>query len=162
MSMSKTMRKIDRQVTDPALINEIIEKMEAIRIGFYDGEEVYILPLSFGYEEAGGEYTFYMHGAKAGRKADLVKSCATAGFELDRSIEVKTDAEPCNHTVTYNSVIGHGAIEEVTDTAEKIRGLNAVMKQNTGKGDWKFPDKMIDATFVIKLKADWITCKVHE
>ena len=162
MSTPRAMRKIDRQVTEPASINEIIEKMDAIRIGFYDGEEVYILPLSFGYEETGGKYTFYMHGAKAGRKAELVKSCNTAGFELDRSIEVKNAEAACDHTVTFNSVIGHGAIEEVTAPAEKIHGLNAVMKQNTGKGDWDFPDKMLDATFVIKLTADWITCKVHE
>ena len=158
----RQMRKKDREVKDIAMINQIIEEMDAIRVGFFDGEEVYIVPLSFGFVEEDGKYTFYMHGAKAGRKAELVKSCGKAGFELDKAIEVKTDSEPCDHTVTYNSIIGHGVIEEVTDMEEKKFGLNAVMKQNTGKGDWEFPEKMVAATLVIKLTADWLTCKVHE
>jgi len=162
MSTNRPMRKKDREVTDPVVINEIIQQMDAIRIGFFDGDEVYIVPLSFGFSEEDGKYIFYMHGAKAGRKADLVKQCAKAGFELDRAIEVKTDPEPCDHTVQYNSVIGHGSIDEVTDPEEKKAGLNAIMKQNTGKGDWTFPDKMVEATFVMKLTADWLTCKVHE
>lgn len=162
MSTQREMRKIDRKVTDPAAINAIIEEMDAIRVGFFDGDEVYIVPLSFGYEENDGKYAFYMHGAKVGRKADLVKQCDKAGFELDRAIQVQTDPAPCDHTVTYNSVIGHGAIEEVTDFDEKVKGLNLIMKQNTGKGDWDFPEKMVQATFVIKITADWLTCKVHE
>ena len=103
-----------------------------------------------------------MHGAKAGRKADLVKQCGKAGFELDKALEVRTDPQPCDHTVQYSSIIGHGSIEEVTDLEEKKAGLNAIMKQNTGKGDWEFPEKIVEATFVMKLTADWITCKVHE
>jgi len=162
MSTNRPMRKSDREITDLTQINAIIEQMDAIRIGFFDGDEVYIVPLSFGYAEENGRYTFYMHGAKAGRKADLVKQCAKAGFELDKALEVKTDPEPCDHTVQYNSIIGHGSIDEVTDPQEKIAALNAIMKQNTGKGDWAFPEKMVAATFVMKLTADWITCKVHE
>ena len=162
MSTNRPMRMKNREVTDPAAINELIEKMDAIRVGFFDGEEVYVIPLSFGYKEEDGKYTFYMHGAKKGRKADLVAQCKTAGFELDRTIEVRTAGEPCNHTVTYNSIIGHGAIDEVTDKAEKIEGMNLIMKQNTGKGDWEFPDKMIDGTFIIRITADWLTAKVHE
>jgi hypothetical protein len=36
------------------------------------------------------------------------------------------------------------------------------MKHNTGKEDWTFPEKMLAATFVMKLTSDWLTCKVHE
>lgn len=162
MSINRPMRRADREVKVPNEMNTVIEKMDAIRIGFFDGDEVYIVPLSFGYAEENGKYTFYMHGAKAGRKADLVKQCEKAGFELDKAIEVKTDTQACDHTVQYNSVIGHGVIEEVTETEEKKIVLNTIMKQNTGKGDWEFPANMVEATFVMKLTADWITCKVHE
>ena len=162
--MNRPMRKKEREVTDTAAINAIIEEMDAIRVGLYDKDEdeIYIVPLSFGYKEEQSKYTFYMHGAKTGRKADLIKADGKAGFELDKAVEVKTDPEPCDHTVMYNSIIGHGAIGEVTDPDEKIAGLNAIMKQNTGKGDWNFPEKVVDATLVIKLSADWLTCKVHE
>ena len=66
------MRKSDREIKNSTQINAIIGQMDAIQIGFFDGDEVYIVPLSFGYVEENGRYTFYMHGAKAGRKADLV------------------------------------------------------------------------------------------
>lgn len=162
MAGQRPMRKKEREIRDPAEISRIIEAMDSIRIGFFDGEEVYIVPLSFGYEEKDGRYTFYMHDAKTGRKADLARQCAKAGFEMDKTILLHTDPNPCDHTVEYKSVIGHGSIEEVTDEAEKIKGLNCIMKQNTGKGEWSFPEAMLKATLVIRLTSDWITCKVHE
>ncbi len=119
MSTNRPMRRKDREVTDIVAITEIIDRMDVIRVGFYDGKEVYIVPLSFGYEQKDGRFTFYMHGAKVGRKADLVRQQGKAG-------------------------------------------LKAIMKHNTGKEDWTFPEKMLAATFVMKLTSDWLTCKVHE
>lgn len=162
MSASRSMRRKDREITDIAAITEIIDRMDVIRVGFYDGEEVYIVPLSFGYEQNDDRFTFYMHGARVGRKADLVRQNGKAGFELDGAVELVTAAEPCDHSVLFNSIIGHGVIEEITDTEEKIAGLKAIMKHNTGKTDWSFPEKMLEVTFVMKLTADWLTCKVHE
>ena len=162
MSTNRPMRRKDREITDIVAITEIIDRMDVIRVGFYDGKEVYIVPLSFGYEQKDGRFTFYMHGAKVGRKADLVRQQGKAGFELDCAVELVTAAEPCNHSVLFNSIIGHGTIEEISDADGKIAGLKAIMKHNTGKEDWTFPEKMLAATFVMKLTSDWLTCKVHE
>lgn len=162
MPTNRSMRRKDREITDIAAITEIIDRMDVIRIGFYDGKEVYIVPLSFGYEHKDGRFTFYMHGAKIGRKADLVRQQGKAGFELDCAVELVTGAEACKHSMLFNSIIGHGTIEEISDAEGKIAGLKAIMKHNTGKEDWTFPEERLAATFVMKLTADWLTCKVHE
>lgn len=48
------MRRAERNVTDPARIAEILNKCDCCRVGFWDGEEVYLVPMSFGWEKAGG------------------------------------------------------------------------------------------------------------
>lgn len=76
------MRRQDREVTDSARIREIISSCSVCRLGFCDGDEVYIVPLNFGYEEVDGKYVFYFHGAKAGRKAELIRRYASAPERL--------------------------------------------------------------------------------
>ena len=68
------MRRSDREITDADRITEIIEECKIMRIGFNDNGEVYIVPLNYGHEETDGKHYFYFHGAKAGRKYNLVKN----------------------------------------------------------------------------------------
>lgn len=77
------MRRNDREVTDSQKINNIILACDCCRIGFSDGNGVYIVPLNFGYVENGGKRTLYFHGAAEGRKINLIKQTGYAGFELD-------------------------------------------------------------------------------
>lgn len=70
------MRRKDREVTDNCEINKIINSCQIIRLAFADGVAPYIVPLNFGFEEKDGKRTFYFHGAKEGRKLDLIKKLA--------------------------------------------------------------------------------------
>ena len=45
------MRRKDREVTDDYQIDTIITSCNCCRLGFYDQDSVYIVPLSFGYEK---------------------------------------------------------------------------------------------------------------
>ena len=67
------MRRKDREITDKNRINEFIAKEQILRIAFYDEGDIYIVPVNYGYiyDE---QYTFYFHGAKAGRKYELAKN----------------------------------------------------------------------------------------
>ena len=67
------MRRKDREITDKDKIKEIISACDCCRLGFNDNGKVYIVPLNFGFIEKNGEYTFYFHGAKTGRKHDIMK-----------------------------------------------------------------------------------------
>lgn len=68
------MRRSDREVTDKKAIEQFISEQRIIRVGLCDNGEIYIVPLNYGYEFENDEYTFYFHGAKAGRKYELAKT----------------------------------------------------------------------------------------
>lgn len=155
------MRRKDREVTDKDKINEVISKCKVCRIGFNDNGKVYIVPLNFGFDEKDGERTLYFHGAKEGRKIDLIKTNPNVGFEMDASFEFMTSDEACNHSAWYQSIIGNGVISFVTEPEEKEKALNSIMFSATGKRDWNFNPMAFEKVCVFKLKIDELSCKEH-
>ena len=77
------MRRKEREVIDDVQIDGIIRKCKICRVGFYDNGEVYIVPLNFGFVHSGNKRIFYFHGAKEGRKFELIRHKPEVGFELD-------------------------------------------------------------------------------
>lgn len=77
------MRRKDREVTDAAKIQDIIDRCTCCRVGFNDHGQVYIVPLNFGYTKNDDKYTFYFHGAQEGRKMGLIQTSPEVGFEMD-------------------------------------------------------------------------------
>ena len=155
------MRRKDREVTDNEKINEIISNCHCCRLGFYDNGEVYIVPLNFGYTQKDGEKTFYFHGAKEGRKIDLISKAHSVGFELDTNYKLNEGETACQYSARFLSVIGTGNVAFIDDQAEKEAALQSIMLHNTGNSNWNFTDKMINAVCVFKLKVKEISCKEH-
>ena len=42
---------------------------------------------------------------------------------------------------------------------EKIKGLNAIMKQTTSKAEWNYSNEMLGAVAVFRLDVDKLSCK---
>lgn len=156
------MRRKDREVTDRAKIKEIIRDCHCCRLGFYDNGKVYIVPLSFGYEEADGKDVFYFHAAPEGRKIDLIKSGQSVGFELDTNFALKAGQEACGYTAKFQSIIGTGKVSFIEDEEEKLHGLQCLMQHYTEKTDWEIPAAMLDKIAIFKLEAEELSCKEHE
>ena len=155
----RPMRNAKREVKDEKYIDEIIMNCDCCRLGLIDGDEVYIVPLNFGYENDNGKKVFYFHGAKEGRKIDLIGSGAKVGFELDRNHELKESDSACDFSFVYQSVIGKGKAVLLEDAAEKTVGLKSIMKHHTGRDNWEFKDAVVEATAVIKLEVEELSCK---
>ena len=155
------MRRKDRAVTDPDKIREIISACTCCRLGLCDGERAYIVPLNFGFVEKDGHYTFYFHGARQGRKIDLIQKTGWAAFEMDRGHELIEGPKGCNHSARYQCVMGGGPAALVEDREEKIEGLKALMLHDTGTDQWEFDGAMVDRTAVIRLEVEELTCKVR-
>lgn len=155
------MRRKDREITDPDKTAEIIDSCTCCRIGFCDEGQVYIVPLNFGYEKKEGRYVFYFHGAKEGRKYDLLRKNPYVGFEMDTNYRLHTADIACGHSAGFQSVIGNGTAGIVEDTEEKKKGLLAVMEHNTGRSDWEFDEKALEKVCVFKLEAETLSCKEH-
>lgn len=152
------MRRKDREITDKMAIAEFIAKEQILRIAFFDEGDIYIVPVNYGYLRD-EQYTFYFHGAKAGRKYALAKKAPTVGFEIDGNYMLLKSEVPCDFSATFQSVIGTGSLSLVEDNAEKVIGLNTIMKQTTSKPEWNYTDEMLDTVAVFKLVADKLSCK---
>ena len=155
------MRRKDREVTDREKIKSIILNCHCCRLGFVDEGEVYIVPLNFGFAEKEGKMTFYFHGAKEGRKIELIHKSPSVGFELDCNCEIIKGETACGYSARYQSVIGNGVVSFVNDMNEKYEALQTIMCHYTGKDNWEFTKEMADRVCVFKLEVDKLSCKVH-
>ena len=157
------MRRQNRQVTDMAEIQAILDEIKVARLGMIDGEQVYVVPLNHGYEMGEGEtIVFYLHCAKVGRKVDILKKNPNVCIELDgRHALVNADA-PCNHSYYYASLIGNGTVQFVDEFEEKAHALGLVMKHQTGKADWNFEEKWVNAVCIMKIELTDYTVKQHK
>ncbi|MDO4266398.1 MAG: pyridoxamine 5'-phosphate oxidase family protein [Eubacteriales bacterium] len=155
------MRRKDREVTDPGRIKEIILSADCCRLGFCDEGSAYIVPLNFGYEERNGKHVFYFHGAREGRKIDLMRNNPKVGFEIDIGHTFITGDMACSYSMNYQSVMGTGNIAFLEDTEEKRYALSLIMEHYTGEKEWNFPDQMTKAVCVWKMEVETISCKEH-
>ncbi len=155
------MRRKDREIISDDQIDDIINKSEHCRLGFYDGSEVYIVPMNFGFEKQGERRVFYFHCAKEGRKLDIIAKNNRVGFELDNGYRLNTGEKACDYSAAFQSLIGCGDIYFVDDKAEKTKGMQSVMRQCTGKNDWSFDEKMMEITCILRLEIKKISCKEH-
>ena len=155
------MRRKDREITNPDTIRQYIHQCEIIRLGFNDEGEVYIVPLNFGVEEQAGRYAFYFHGAKEGRKLDLIRKNPNVGFEMDCHFKLVAGEAGHDCTSRFRSIIGNGNAEIVEDAEEKLLGLRSIMAHHTGQSHWSFDAKLLSATCVFKLTVEKLSCKEH-
>ena len=156
------MRRTDREVTDPKRIADVISRCSCCRIGFYDDGEVYIVPLNFGYEIKDDTYILYFHGAKEGRKIDLIQKNPHVGFEMDTDYALNEADMACGYSARFQSSIGNGIVNIVSELEEKKRGLSLLMEHNTGKREWNFDEKMLNAVAIFKLVVSKMSCKEHQ
>lgn len=153
------MRRSDREITNKEAIEEFIAEEQILRIAFNDDGDIYIVPINYGYLYENGKYSFYFHGAKAGRKFELSKSKPIVGFEIDGRYKLLENEMACDYSATFQSVIGTGRLQLVDDIEEKKIGLNTLMKQTTQRLEWSYDDKMLEAVAVFRLDVHKISCK---
>lgn len=145
------MRRKDREITRIEDILSIVDKAKVLRLGLFDDDFPYIVPLHFGYEYAEGKLIFYMHSAKEGHKLDLIRRNQNVCIELDCDTELISGGDiPCSYSSSFASLIGRGLAEIVDDEQEKVRGLYLLMKNQTGR-EFEITTQMASAVAVIKV-----------
>lgn len=141
------MRKANRAITDLDEIKTLIDSCDTIRLGFVDGDEAYIVPLSFGFEAENGEFTFYVHGAKAGRRHTLAKKSGRVCVEADVCSGF-VELEQGSQTADYKSFIGYGEISTVTGE-EAVKALTLLCR-HCGFDEMGCPEAVVNSTSVEK------------
>ena len=153
------MRRSDREITDEKKIAEILDTAKILHLGMVDGDRPYVLPLHYGYEFRDGALVFYMHGAKEGRKLEILRASPAVCVELESGVELVSGGDvPCRYGSLYASLIAEGKAELVEDTDEKLRALALLMQNQTGRS-FPFDRAMADSVAVIKVTAQSYTAK---
>lgn len=153
------MRRKDREIKNIDDIIKIIEKCDVCRLAFNDEPYPYILPLNFGIEVYDGKITLYFHGAAEGTKYDLLRKDNHVSFEMDCGHRLITGAQSCDYTMEYQSVIGQGQLEIISEK-DKIKGLSIFMG-HYADGECSFDPALLKVTKMMKLNVESVTGKSH-
>ncbi|MCD8147480.1 MAG: pyridoxamine 5'-phosphate oxidase family protein [Clostridiales bacterium] len=153
------MRRKDREITDFEEICSLVERCQVVHLAMADGETPYVVPLSFGWVAEDGRLTLYFHSACEGRKLDILHRNPQVCFEMDCAFYVRRDETPCRWGAAFASVIGTGAVEILTDPAEKKKGLDALMAHYGWAGEAAYDEGTLARTCVCKVTARTLTGK---
>ena len=152
------MTRRERQVTDINEIIKILDKAKVLHLGLVDGDEPYVVPMNYGYEFVDEKPVFYLHGARQGRKLDVIRANPRAFVELECDIVPFEGEVACKYGITYSSVMARGKAVIVEDVQEKMHALTVLMKTQTGK-DFEFNEKLVSVVSVIKIDVEEFTAK---
>lgn len=76
------MRRKDREVTEMEEIQQIFDECKVCRIGIMDENGPYIVPVNYGYVREEGKVILYIHGAREGKKIDLIRKMQMSELKL--------------------------------------------------------------------------------
>jgi len=153
------MRRSDREITKKPEIIEIVEKCDVCRLAFSENNIPYIVPMNYGYEYTDGKLTLYFHGAKEGRKHEIMRENPVACFEMDCSHKLIEADEAGDYTMEYESVTGIGHICLCTDKPDKINALKQLMRKYAKDKEFTFSDRVLESVTVYKLEVTEFTGK---
>lgn len=158
----KPMRRKDREVTDIEKVIEVLMNCEVIHLGLYDEEEPeypYIVPVNYmGYAE-GDQMYMLIHGAKAGRKYELMQKNKVCSFVIDGDRQVDVMQDKFDITTRYECIMGKAEIT-MLEGEEAIKALSYIADNYAGYDfEWKHATANVTCTAVLKV-TDW-SCKIN-
>lgn len=153
-----SMTRREKEVTDINEIIKILDESKVLHLGMVDGDEPYVVPMNYGYTLENGKLTIWLHGAKRGRKLDVMRANPKVFFEMECGITPFEGEIACKYGITYASIMGKGIAEIVEDIETKKYALSVLMKTQTGK-DFEFEDKMAAVVSIIRIDVSEFTAK---
>jgi len=135
----------------------MLDKAAIMRLGLWDGNEVYIVPLNF---VRIGE-TLYFHSAGTGRKLEILKVFPRVCFETEGPFRIDPGTSGGDCTTLYESLIGWGPVSQVEDENEKLEALTA-LNLKFGAGEGPFPADLVRRTAVLRIDIERMTGKANK
>lgn len=155
------MRRKDREVTDLDSILRIIDECQIIRLGLADGNFPYIVPMNFAYTAEGNEICFYIHGAMAGRKYEMLKANPFCSFEMDIPLEMDCIVEKGDVTMRYKSVMGKCRVEFLEAEEKQAAIDQIIMARYEATRSFNYNRQTVKRTAVAKLTVIELSAKVN-
>ena len=157
------MRRKDKEIINIEDKISIINQCKVCRLGLSENNQPYVVPLNYGFSFEKGMLNLFFHGAKEGKKADIIKNNNRACFEIDCGHTLIEGDKACKYSYAFKSVIGFGEIIILEDSKEKNNGLNKIMKHQTEKEvEYNFTEEELQNVMVYKMEVKEFTGKQKE
>lgn len=148
------MRKSNREIKDKSVLDNLMLRARVCRLGLYDGQWPYVVPVNIGYTAG----RIYFHSSPKGMKMDILRKNSRVCFEVDSDVEIVTGERPCDYTTNYKSVIGFGTATLVEDAEEKLEALGIIMRHHGGPVEG-FRPEVLPITAVVRIDIERMTGK---
>jgi len=156
-------RRKDREIRDPSAIFEILRSLPIGHLAMNDSGKPYGVTMNYFAELRPGRLPIlFFHGAKSGRKAEILARDPAVYFFAERDDGRKDIVRPDgSRSVTnlYVSVAGEGVMHSVDDVSEKRRILLAMANAFSSVPFDCLPDAVVEMTAVWQLELSALTGK---
>lgn len=156
------MRRKDREIVGFEQILAVMEQCAVCHVAFQGETYPYVVPMNFGLDVAGETVSLYFHGAQSGKKHDLLRRCNRVSFVMEHTHPIVTGPQvgACEATMEYESVMGTGILEYVSET-EKVRGLETILAHyHVAEGErYHFHQEVVPRVAVLRLRVEQLTAK---
>ena len=149
------MRKSNQEITDQAIIEQLLASETVCRIGMVDAGEPYVLPFNYGYEAP----FLYIHAAPEGRKLDILRRNPRVCFEIEHGVRIIEHERACGWSTRYRSIVGYGTVDILTAEEDKRHGLAVLMAQH-GAGELvDFDEHSMARMVILRLRIETLSAK---
>lgn len=149
------MRRTDREIKDIGTIRDILRSLPAGHLAMNDAGKPYGVTMNYLAEPGpDGSAVLYFHGAKDGRKAEILANDPHVYFFAERDDgpkEIVRQDGMRSVTNLYVSVAGEGTMEQVCEPEEKRRILIAIANRFVETPFESLPEAIVEMTAVWKL-----------
>ncbi|HUI28574.1 MAG TPA: pyridoxamine 5'-phosphate oxidase family protein [Candidatus Acidoferrales bacterium] len=149
------MRRTDKEITDPNLLQDILINSQICRLGLVDNSEAYIVPVNYAFVDG----YIYIHSASEGRKIEILKRNPKAAFEIEYPSETIRGEIPCKWGTRYRSVMGKGTIVIDDDIESKKNGFDALMRKYGAEFALVYDESALAKAVLLKLRIESLTGK---
>lgn len=149
------MWKNDLRDKEKAALEKLLLEAPYIQIATICEGEPYLIAMHYAYRDG----AIYVHGANRGRKALAFAESKPVAFQIVAGVEPVPNDNPCDWSCRFFSILGRGRLERLT--AEELPiALNYIAQKFSGKGDFVFPEPMLQATCVWRIAVSELTGRV--
>lgn len=157
-------RRSERAVADLNELIALLQKARVLQLAFNADPFPYVVSVNFGAQVKDDELYLYIHGAREGRRFELLKSAAAVGFTAVIEDKLHLTSIPCSATNYYASVCG-GAQPELLEGDEALEGLWVLMQAHGFEMPKELMQQkmaaMLPKTSVFSLKVTELSGKKH-
>ncbi|MEW5911726.1 MAG: pyridoxamine 5'-phosphate oxidase family protein [Thermodesulfobacteriota bacterium] len=151
------MRKPQKQLRQPAELEDILRRGEVLRLAMSRYDQPYLVPLNYVFHQG----RIYMHTGHQGYKHWYLEANPRVCFEVTVDAAPVPAPLPCKWDYRYRSIIGFGRVSVVHDEAERLEGLGALTRRFMGPEAPEMAEEALGRACVLRLDIESMTGKVN-